>query len=531
MPKLVFIFLLITNFTMPQSNQASFQIFPSTVTQTEPIIALDKLHPNLLFASAVTINTNNVFKSEGVYISTNGGLNWFGSDTCSGQLFLNHGGDPGAAITESNRLVLTHIGSIFPGFYSHYSDDFGTTWSNAFTITNQQTDDKGTTIIDDNINSPFYGRIYSAFVKLLSPYPVSFSYSIDEAISWSNPIVINAQPPARCVGPSIAINASGMVFVSWASATSQTPFLEDYIGFAVSSDGGISWTVLNNVFDVNGINGTLPEKANIRVNGLPRIAIDKGGGIRNNWIYIATNEKNNAPAGSDPDIILHRSTDLGISWSNAIRVNQDNINNGKIQYLPAIDIDEDGCINIIYYDDRNTSSDSAEIFLSRSCDGGETWIEQPISDHRFKPKPVVGGSSNYQGDYISLISNNNKLFAFWMDDYSGIYQIWMKTIELNPNAIDEVTITEIPDFILEQNFPNPFNPSTKINWISSRAGWQSLRVYDALGNEISVLIDEFRNAGNYTLDFTANKELASGIYFYQLISSGNILTKKMLLLR
>ena len=86
-------------------------------------------------------------------------------------------------------------------------------------------------------------------------------------------------------------------------------------------------------------------------------------GSRNGWLYIVTTDKNITPAGSDPDIILHRSTDSGQTWSDGIRVNQDQLNNGKIQYFPAIDIDNTGAINIIYYDDRNTSSDSAEIFI------------------------------------------------------------------------------------------------------------------------------------------------------------------------
>ena len=245
----------------------------------------------------------------------------------------------------------------------------------------------------------------------------------------------------------------GKVYVCWAVLANTFPYLEDSVGFAVSTDGGGSWPAPRIVFDVNGIGSTLPSKHNIRVNGLPELEIDRSGGPRNGWIYIVTTEMNLPPAGSDPDIILHRSTDGGQSWSGGIKVNQDSLNNGKIQYFPAVNVDSSGGINIIYYDDRNTSSDSAEIMLARSTDGGTTWVENVVSDHRFQPKPILGGSSTYQGDFISLTSAGKKLYAYWMDDFSGLYQIWSAIIDL-----DVMGVANIPDriperFELYQNYP------------------------------------------------------------------------------
>jgi hypothetical protein len=522
--------ILLSSISFAQNPQSNFRIYPSSITQTEPLVAISTTNPNLLFASAVTINTTFFFKSEGVYISTDGGLNWFGSDTCYGQAIFNHDGDPGVVITTSQRLILTHLGSVFPGVYSHYSDDLGLTWSNSNTITSQQTDDKGTTFIDDNINSPFYGRIYTALVKLISPYPIYFSFSDDQAESWSTPQILNNSPLARCVGPSMVVNENGNIFACWSSITAQPPFFEDYISFAISTDGGTIWNVSNNVFDVNGILGTLTQKGGIRVNGLPRMAIDKSNGLRNGWLYIVTTDKNITPAGSDPDIILHRSTDSGQTWSDGIRVNQDQLNNGKIQYFPAIDIDNTGSINMIYYDDRNTSSDSAEIFLSRSTDGGDSWTDTVFSDHRFKPKPVFGGSSNYQGDYISLISNGNKLYAYWMDDFSGIYQIWSKIIDISTSVDDKILPVYNKDYFMSNNYPNPFNPSTQINYSIKEAGQVILKIYDILGREIIELVNEYQDEGKHSIRFNANN-LSGGIYFYQLKSGSYTNVKKMILLK
>ena len=98
------------------------------------------------------------------------------------------------------------------------------------------------------------------------------------------------------------------------------------------------------------------------------------------------------------------------------------------------------------------------------------------------------------------------------------------------------------NFILYQNYPNPFNPATKISWQSSVAGYQSIKVYDILGTEIATLVDEYKPAGKFEIDFSTTSGASlrsSGIYFYQLkvvdpesnSGLGFIQTKKMLLLK
>jgi len=85
-------------------------------------------------------------------------------------------------------------------------------------------------------------------------------------------------------------------------------------------------------------------------------------------------------------------------------------------------------------------------------------------------------------------------------------------------------------FILHQNFPNPFNPNTKIGFRISNFEFVSLKVYDVLGREVASLVDEELAAGSYEIDFVAEK-LSSGIYFYTLSVSDFISSKKMILLR
>ena len=89
----------------------------------------------------------------------------------------------------------------------------------------------------------------------------------------------------------------------------------------------------------------------------------------------------------------------------------------------------------------------------------------------------------------------------------------------------------IPDqYTLEQNYPNPFNPVTKIRWQTPVSSWQTLKVYDVLGNEVATLVNEEKPAGTYEIEFKVSG-LASGIYFYQLKANEFVATKKMILLR
>ena len=95
-----------------------------------------------------------------------------------------------------------------------------------------------------------------------------------------------------------------------------------------------------------------------------------------------------------------------------------------------------------------------------------------------------------------------------------------------------IDFNPITEFELYQNYPNPFNPTTKISWQSPIGSWQTIKIYDVLGNEIATLVDEFREAGRYEIEFPNGESglalsLPSGVYFYQLRIGNFISTRKM----
>lgn len=110
-----------------------------------------------------------------------------------------------------------------------------------------------------------------------------------------------------------------------------------------------------------------------------------------------------------------------------------------------------------------------------------------------------------------------------------IYTEWINA-QNNISDVKYMNGNIVAGFELFQNYPNPFNPSTKIKWHTSESGFYSLKVYDVLGNEVKELVNEFKPAGTYEIEFD-QKGLTSGIYFYRLKSGYFEQTRKMILLK
>ncbi len=136
--------------------------------------------------------------------------------------------------------------------------------------------------------------------------------------------------------------------------------------------------------------------------------------------------------------------------------------------------------------------------------------------------PIAEIDKDFDGDTRNKISPD-----IGADEFSGI------------NGVEDAAALP-SEFILAQNYPNPFNPGTKISWQSSVGSWQTLRVYDVLGNEVATLVDEYKPAGKYEVEFSTKGEsasggnvnnISSGVYFYRLQIGNYVDTKKMILLR
>lgn len=445
----------------------NFRVHPSFGHQTEVPICRHPSNPLILLASANTFRGGS-FLSVGSYVSTDGGTTWFGSDT------LNNGianyGDPAPVIDKDGRFLMTYI-NLQGRMGSSFSTDNGITWSPEVIVTGSSTSsDKNFTATDDSPISPFYGRSYMAYTEFAGSFAnrIVSSYTTNGGLSWSN--VAPVSPPALGFnlhqGVDLKVGPNGEVYVVWANQKSVgSAVVEDSLGFAKSTDGGVSWAVArNNASDIEGIRDFTGNFLGVRVNSFPRIDVDKSTGPRRGWIYVSTTEKNVAPATDLADIILHRSSDGGTTWSK-FRVNQDAP--GKRQWFGTVNVDEQGAVNVLYYDTRNTqTNDSTEAWVSRSYDGGQSWTDIQISDQKFRPKPISGLAGGYMGDYLGITSTPGTLWPYWCDDREGIYQAYTARVNINLTPLNAFNLQTPQAGVTLTGYPNSTIPYS-VTWDTS----------------------------------------------------------------
>jgi enterochelin esterase-like enzyme len=170
-------------------------------------------------------------------------------------------------------------------------------------------------------------------------------------------------------------------------------------------------------------------------------------------------------------------------------------------------------------------------------------VNGPVKDIKWS---LIWGT--YESLYINMRDFRENLLSAsyeldWLERPEGhSWGLWRATVDrmliyfFPDNSSDVIADNNFvaDDFILNQNYPNPFNPSTIISWQSAVGGWQTLKIFDLLGNEIVTLINEFKPAGIYEIEFNPSSSIqnpVSGIYFYQLKAGNYIETKKMILLK
>lgn len=148
----------------------------------------------------------------------------------------------------------------------------------------------------------------------------------------------------------------------------------------------------------------------------------------------------------------------------------------------------------------------------------------PATADTFKASIPAQPVGKYVYYYISAASNSGKTITKPLTAPTGYTKFYVD----NPSGISN-NGTAV-SFELKQNYPNPFNPATKISFSIPENGYVKLRIYDVTGREIAKLVNDFKFAGSYTVNFNASS-LSSGVYFYKLEAGIYSEIKKMLLVK
>jgi photosystem II stability/assembly factor-like uncharacterized protein len=290
-----------------------------------------------------------------------------------------------------------------------------------------------------------------------------------------------------------------------------------------STNSGSNWTVTN---------------GNLSLDGNPAIAMETSY-QNSNKVYVAT-----APSQSTRGNIF-RTVNGGTNWTNITGTLPD-----RFPSDIAVDPFNDSIVYVTFY-----GFGSGHIF--KSTNSGDNWtnISNNLPDI---PSPAVIVDPNntnhvYVGTDVGVFVSTNG-GGNWQDFNDGLPDV-VQAMDLNYTTVNNVIrvmthvngayerkllsqivtdagneINVVKNFTLEQNYPNPFNPITNIEFRILKPGFVTLKVYDAIGNEIETLINRELPAGTHKVVFDGTG-LPSGIYFYRLEAGSFTETKKTVLLK
>ena len=148
-------------------------------------------------------------------------------------------------------------------------------------------------------------------------------------------------------------------------------------------------------------------------------------------------------------------------------------------------------------------------------------VDDPVLIPAYNTLTVASGDSVVQFIAIAYGVNEIEMLA-------SLQQAQEKYYELTSVKADHNTIPE--GYVLDQNYPNPFNPATNIKFGIPNSTYVTLKIFNALGEKVAELVNQYLAAGTYIYNFDASK-LPSGIYIYALQSGNQFLSKKMTLIK
>jgi len=285
-------------------------------------------------------------------------------------------------------------------------------------------------------------------------------------------------------------------------------YLASYGIGVYKSDIGVSWTLFNN--QLNSLN----------VQSL---------GSKDNYVFVGTRANG-----------IARSSNQGQSWEPA--------NSG----LNILDILGFCTLNNGIMAFTDDDGNGAGVYFSSNF--GQNWIFKGLPDKDIQSLVYINNAVfalvYNEGVYVSLnngdswalansgltnlrakhiVKLNDYLYYFAYSNTGTDKPVWKRPVS-EVIGISPVSSAVPEKFHLSQNYPNPFNPVTNIEFDLPKESFVKLIVYDALGKEVAVLVNQYLGAGSYKADWNAS-DYPSGIYFYKLEAGEFVETKKMILIK
>jgi hypothetical protein len=316
-------------------------------------------------------------------------------------------------------------------------------------------DDKELLAIENNPASPYYGRIYLAWL-LQDVRLHHFTYS-DDGLNWSTPVLISDPSADYVAGAWPVIAPNGDVYVGWVrwDVFPDGPMDQEIVR---STDGGDTFSPVTNPLD----NAVVPRDAHAReycgisaLNGFMRylpalqIAITRGAsGNPDDYCLHATYpyDPDGYDVGDVIDVYYRRSCDHGATWEPEILLNDDS--GLTDQFYPTITANDDGVVAVSWYDRRDDPETNYyyERWATISYDGGDTWEPNRRIGDVVSPVFIDTLSGCNHGDYDMMVADESYVYSVWVDDrvyFNGHFDqdIWFDKLPLWPDFALEPAAT------------------------------------------------------------------------------------------
>ncbi|MDF1612833.1 T9SS type A sorting domain-containing protein [Stygiobacter electus] len=449
--------------------------------------------------------------------------------------------DPSIDFDNQGNVYLSYVEFVSPpnttdsgGIFMRKSTDGGLTWQSPVKVMDLNSD-PGKRAIDrpwlrvDRSSGSSNGNIYITSMNMAGvttpPFNPYLHRSFDGGNTWEAYKYIDTAGwlSGNFISHPMStpdVSATGVFHAIYPSYDyTQNPYPR-YI-HVKSSDSGNTLNYNTVFYDTNNVNDSFPKKGYLlRVNPInPQHLI---------FFYLAKNY-------GDIDVFARESYDGGMTWAGPQRINDDPVSNKRMQDLVWAEFNQHGDLFVAWRDRRNapdsTFTTSSEIWGSvKWHDSTDFAVNFKISDNLVPYDSILGATSG--NDFMCVQFSNDTAYAVWGSNTTGTLNIWFQRINLsNLTNVNIESAKNLPsDYTLYQNYPNPFNPSTTINFSLPKTEYVTLNVFDALGNEITTLVNAEMPSGEHSVVFDA-KNLSSGVYFYKLQSGEFVQVNKMILMK
>jgi len=363
--------------------------------------------------------------------------------------------------------------------YYKRSTNNGSTWSNDVRLTNNSSYSLYPSL---SASGNFIHAVWEEYRDNGATGEIYYKRSSDNGETWSADINLTNNS-FHSLYPSVCSRDLN-VYITWCDTRDGNK----EIYFKHSSDGGLNWgadTRLTN-------NAGASDDASISVSG--------------SVIHVAWKDNRDG----NLEAYYKRSVNGGLSWESDVRLST---TNGQTWYTSVAASGQN--VHLVYNDYTN----GALLFHCRSSNGGISWNTYQLSNHNlgeFRP---------------SIIMQDTAVYIVWTDtrDQGASHEeVYYKRNPTGLMSIINISNSVPLDYSIKQNYPNPFNPVTNIEFSLIKQGIVKLSIFDILGREIAVLVDEELSIGTYKVDWNASG-LPSGIYFCKLETGSFSGIRKMIL--